>query len=163
MAMYPTFLFALREDLELAGETRFLPTQADPEATGYDVRAAQNITIKPGEYFKIPLGFRCFCPPEWYYQLHPRSSSFTKKSMHNLVGIVDELWEGETLFAGQYILDKCSMGKDLVIEFGTPIGQIIPMRREIVQMKLGTNKELDELFKKRNGIRGTGGFGSTGG
>lgn len=161
MEFEPTFLFALREDLELAGEARFLPTQAEPKATGYDVRSACDMVIKPGEYFKIPLGFRSYCPTGWYYQLHPRSSSFTKKSMHNLIGIIDESWEGETLFAGQYILDKCSMGKDLVVKFGDPIGQIIPIRRERVKMKLVPNEELNELFKKRNGQRKDGGFGST--
>jgi len=58
----PTFHFALREDLK--DEKQFLPTKAEPEASGYDVRAAQKdrnpIIIKPFQYVKIPLGFRGF-------------------------------------------------------------------------------------------------------
>lgn len=158
----PIFKFALRKDL--ANDLQFLPSKGEPLATGYDVRAAHHdkspMVIRAGEYFKIPLGFRSFCPPGWYYQLHPRSSTFAKKQIHNLIGIVDESWEGETLFAGQYLPEE--KGSLLRIDFGERIGQIIPVKREEVEMKLISNEEYDLLCSNRQGSRGDGGFGSTG-
>lgn len=83
----PTFKFALREDLK--DNKEFLPTLAEPKATGYDVRAALEksdavLNIEPFAYVKIPLGFRAFCPEGWWYELKPRSSTFGKKNLHSL-------------------------------------------------------------------------------
>ena len=160
---FPIFKFALREDLK--NDEMFLPTQVDSLATGYDVRAApvdrQDIIINAGEYFKIPLGFRSFCPSGWWYQLHPRSSSFTKKHIHNLIGTVDESWEGETLFAGQFLPD-INGATSLTIKFGEAIGQLIPCERQVMIVKNISNADYDDLCNKRNGTRKTGGFGSSG-
>jgi len=156
----PTFKFALREDLK--DEKRFLPTRGEPLASGWDVSAApenkQDIIILPGQYFAIPLGFRSFCPPGWYYQLHPRSSSFIKKHMHNLIGIIDETWEGDTLFAGQYITNN---SHELTIKFGEKIGQIIPVKRQDIMIETISNEDYNDLCTKRNSVRKSGGFGST--
>ena len=160
----PIFKFALRDDL--INDIQFIPTKAESYSTGFDVRAAQldrnDLIIKPGEYFRIPLGFRSFCPPGWYYQLHPRSSSFAKKHMHNLIGIIDESWEGETQFAGQYIPSSQSLNPSLVIKFGDPIGQIIPLKRNSIIIESISNEEFDIYCFNRNATRGSGGFGSTG-
>jgi dUTPase len=159
----PEFKFALREDLK--DELKFLPTRAELLSTGYDVRAApedrKDIILKPGQYFKIPLGFRALCPDGWWYQLHPRSSSFAKKNMHCLIGTVDESWEGYTAFAGQYLPDSTLLLKDLVIKFGDPIAQIIPVKRQSMIVKNTLNDELDSSFEKRGALRKDGGFGST--
>jgi len=159
----PTFKFALREDLK--NDKRFLPTRAEPFALGYDVRAAtkdkKDIILRAGQYFKIPLGFRSFCPSGWGYELHPRSSSFAKKSMHNLIGIIDETFPLECQIVGQYIPDLGSLGKDLTIKFGDAIGQIIPVRRQDAIIEDISNEEMDKMFKERNAPR-TGGIGSTG-
>ena len=160
----PTYKFALRQDLEDSGDL-FLPKQAEPLSTGYDVRAAQHdrrtMVLYPGQYFKIPLGFRTYCPSGWWYQLHPRSSSFTKKHMHNLIGTVDESWEGETLFAGQFIAETLSRETSLEIQFGEPIGQLIPCKRQLMVVEKISNEECDRLYQERDGVRKTGGFGST--
>jgi dUTPase len=159
----PVFKFALRKDL--ANEKQFLPTRAEPLATGWDVRAAQEdrkpIVLRAGQYFKITLGFRSFCPAGFWYQLAPRSSSFTKKHMHNLIGTIDETWEGETCFAGQYVPDLNMLGKDLIVNFGDPIAQIIPMKRQEMLIEEASNETIEELYANRNAIRKDGGFGST--
>lgn len=155
----PIFKFALRENIK--EDKRFLPTRAEPEATGYDCRAAllnkEPLTLSPGDYFKIPLGFRAFCPPGWYYQLHPRSSSFVKKHMHNLIGIIDETFPLETIFAGQYLPPN---EEKLTINWGDPIAQIIPKRRVDMKVIEISNEEYDNDIKERNAVR-TGGIGST--
>src|SRR3990167_2191541 len=128
----PTFSFALREDLK--DEKTFLPCRAEPLATGYDVRAAmpdrKTLVIRPGQYIRIPLGFRAFCPQGWWFKLVPRSSSFAKKSLHALYGVVDEAYPSEVIFAALFLPDICTLGCELKIEFGEAIAQIIPVRRQ---------------------------------
>ena len=165
--MNPEFKFALREDL--ANDKIFIPTKAEPNATGWDVRAAMNnrepLIIKAGDYFKIPLGFRAFPEDGWWFSLHPRSSSFAKKCMHNLIGIIDEHYNHEVLFAGQYLpkmeLPRVDYYNDLVINFGDAIGQIIPVKRVEMSVSEISNQEYDDLCKRRMAVR-NGGFGSTG-
>jgi hypothetical protein len=103
----PVFRFAIRDDLKGTGNL-FLPTRAEPLSTGYDVRAAfpdrKDLVLKPFEYFKIPLGFRALPPQGWWFNLHPRSSSFAKKHLHNLIGVIDESFGLEVLWAGQFII-----------------------------------------------------------
>lgn len=184
--MIPEYKFALREDLK--DNKEFLPTKAEPKATGWDVRAAMEdrkpLEIRPLEYVKIPLGIRGFCPEGYWYELKPRSSTFGKKSLHALYGTIDETYEGQLIFACQYIPvvnyynwvyagspalyngvtdwnDYCLKNK-LAIDFGEAIGQIIPVKRQEAIMLEASNEELDAEYKNRNGSRGTGGFGSTG-
>ncbi len=159
----PIFKFALRSDL--IENEEFLPVKGDALATGWDVKAAitdkASITLRAGQHVKIPLGFRAFCPNGWWYELRPRSSSFGKKSLHALYGVVDETYEGELIFAAQYLPDVTSFSKDLTIKFGEPIGQIIPVKRQEMIVQKVSNEEYDSLCKNRAGSRGAGGFGST--
>ncbi len=158
----PRFIFALREDIK--EDKRFLPERAEPLATGYDCRACpadrKDIIIRPGETVRIPLGFRVFCPSGWWYLLHPRSSFFAKKHMHSLIGIIDEAFPLETCLIAQYLPTSSTVTQDLVVKFGDPIAQIIPVRREDMDRLEATNSELDEMYKNRGAVR-TGGIGST--
>lgn len=160
----PVFKFALREDVQ--DDLRFLPTKGEPLATGWDVRACQpdrkDIVLRAGQYAKIPLGFKTFCPDGWWYQLHPRSSSFAKKSLHSLIGVADESYEGQLFLACQYIPDISSLGNDLIISFGDAIAQIIPVRRQEMTVEAVTNEHYEAICMMRGGVRGAGGFGSTG-
>ena len=57
------------------GDSQFIPKKAEKDAVGYDVRACiqeDEMTIRCGEYVKIPLGFRATISPGYYYELHPR-------------------------------------------------------------------------------------------
>lgn len=174
----PIFRFAINEGLSEI----YLPTRGTDRATGWDVRAAEKLIIKPGEYAKISLGFRMFCPAGWWMELRPRSSSFTKKSLHALYGVIDEDYEGQCIFACQYLpplrieveLDEPYgsgykingvtteyVAEDLVIQEGEAIGQIIPVRREEMIVERVSNEEYEKLCKERNATRGAGGFGST--
>lgn len=179
----PVFKFALREDLK--EDKQFLPTRAEPKATGWDVRAAfedrKELFVKPFQHIKIPLGFRTFCPNGWWYDLKPRSSTFAKKNLHSLYGTIDETYEGQLVFACQYIPEFELYGynddnpydydshqveitidaKELVIDFGEAIGQLIPRRRDEMIVEEATNEEYDYLCKVRSSVRGDGGFGST--
>lgn len=158
----PIFRFAVRDNLEV--ET-FLPKRGTEYATGWDVRAAINslkMVLRPGKYVKIPLGFRVLAPPGWWLELRPRSSTFGKKQLHCLYGVIDQDYAGECLLACQYIPDIEAMGKDLVIEFGEAIGQIVPVKRQEMTVQAISNSDYDTEYNKMNYKRGAGGFGSTG-
>jgi dUTP pyrophosphatase len=163
MSEVPVFKFAIKEELLVSGDPiLFLPTKAHQNDTGWDVKAAQSFTLRAGQYAKIPLGFRMFAPPGYWLELRPRSSSFAKKHLHCLYGVIDEGYENEMVFACQYIPDISAMGQDLEIKFGDAIGQLIPIKRQEMIAENITNKEFDRLSNERKGSRGTGGFGSTG-
>lgn len=164
----PTFIFAITEAVQAEDPKeykRFLPTRATERATGWDVRCAPTkkwLTIRAGQHVKIPLGFRVFAPSNFWLELRPRSSTFATKQLHSLYGVIDEDYEGQCIFACQYIPDISSLGNDLSLQFGDAIGQIIPVRRQEMIVKEAKNEEYDILCKERNTARGTGGFGSTG-
>jgi dUTP pyrophosphatase len=152
----PEFFFTLNEGLD----DSFLPSRSDLESTGWDVKAAIEITIDPFSYFKIPLGFRAFPPEGWWFQLHPRSSSFTKKSMHILVGIIDETYPQEVILAGQY-LPNHGNDSSIIISKGERIGQIIPVKRQEMLVSKVSAEDFNALCERRAAVR-SGGFGSTG-
>lgn len=180
----PLFHFALREDVK--NEKQFLPTRAEPLATGWDVKACpvdrKPIRIKPFQYVKIDLGFRVKCPDGWWLRLAPRSSSFAKKKMHFLYGTIDNLYSGSMLAAFQYIPEaiinvesnhifgyygdehnitsEASFANDeLVVEFGESIAQLIPFRLEEMTVNEVSNDEIEKMYAERGVLRD--GFGST--
>lgn len=168
----PKFMFALREDLKNSKE--FLPTRAHDTDTGWDVRAAmpdrKDLVIRPFQYVKIPLGFRAFCPEGYWLKLVPRSSTFVKKQMHALYGTIDEAFSGEMQGCFQYIphFDYMESWHDflsnnyLKIEFGNAIGQLIPVKRQELEVIETSNEDYDNFCKARGSSRGIDGFGSTG-
>lgn len=152
----PTFKFAVAEGLD---SSLYMPSRGEPTATGWDVRAASTLALKRFDHVKIPLGLRVLAPKGWWLELRPRSSSFAKKNLSALYGVIDETYEGQLMFACQYI-PECD-SEILGIQAGDAIGQLIPVRRQEMKTVNVSNEELDAAFKERNGIRGSGGFGST--
>ena len=159
----PKFKFALREDL-VGSNISFLPMCGTNMSTGWDVKAAfeggKNLTLRAGEYVKIPLGFRVLCPDGWWMELRPRSSSFAKKYLHCLYGVIDCDYEGMCCLAAKY---SPPHGFDsLEIKFGEAIGQIIPVKRKVMEVEEISNEDYDAACAARAGTRGAGAFGSTG-
>lgn len=171
----PNFYFALKSELcqwceqdttnQLKPEN-FLPARANPSDTGYDVRCAapEGIILKPGCYFKIPLGFRMFAPAGWWLELRPRSSAFMKHHIQALYGVIDEGFELECMFVGKYDPDMCQLlgDKDKVISFGERIGQLIPFKRQDMNCLVATPEEYQKLCANRKDSRGESGFGGSG-
>ena len=169
----PIYKFALTEKLIHAvaehpslKKEDFLPTLAEPDATGWDVRCAEpeGVTLISGIYYKIPLGFRCFSPKGWWAELKPRSSAFIKKRLHALYGTIDTCYANEWYFLCQYVPDShdiINASKPRRIEFGDRIGQVIPVKLKRMVVETISNEEMDEKIKERNSIR-SGGLGSTG-
>lgn len=173
----PNFYFALREDLQDLCATHgseqnlkpehFMPSKAHAEDTGYDVRCAApgGISLLPGCYFKIPLGFRVFAPQGWWLELRPRSSTFVKHHIQALYGVIDETYENEMVFAGKYDPDACqllSVNGEKSIAFGEKIGQLLPVRRMEMTCSQISSEEYKKMCGARKSTRGESGFGGSG-
>jgi deoxyuridine 5'-triphosphate nucleotidohydrolase len=156
MTETPIYKFALRPDLSENKE--FLPKQSEPDATGYDVRSSITVTLTDGDFIKIPLGFRVFCPDGWWIELHPRSSTFMKRELISLVGIIDQSFPGEVCLVGKFFSKE---KESVTINAGDLIGQMIPVKLQRMKTEEISNEEMDKLISERNSDR-KGGFGSTG-
>lgn len=62
-----------------------------------DLRAAEDVTMKAGEYHMIPLGVAMELPHGYEALVAPRSSTFKKYGviLANSVGIIDESYKGD--------------------------------------------------------------------
>jgi len=108
-----------------------LPKRSTKFAAGYDVEAAEDVTIPvftPGiKPTLIPTGLKAYCEEDEFYMLLNRSSGPKKGFlMANSIGIVDaDYYENETNdghFYFQYF--NCS-DHEVVIKKGDVIGQVI--------------------------------------
>lgn len=154
---------------KLIKSSDFLPTKGNPTDSGYDIRCAEpnGMDLLPGKYFLMKLGIRMYAPQGWWLFLLPRSGTFAVKNVHSLYGVIDEQYEKELCFAGQWIPDSSiplAANLNLRVECGERIAQVIPMPNYGFDPSSlsKTNEELNKMFSLRNGIRGTGGFNSSG-
>jgi dUTPase len=173
--MIPEFKFVLDEGLD----DSFLPTRSEPNATGWDVRCAEKngVVLRPFDKALINLGFRAFLPYHWWAELKPRSSTFAKKALHCLYGTIDETYSHNWRLAVQWIppveylkdsnklayvpnLEEHLNDNELKIDFGERIGQIIPVKRQDMQVFKVSVEEFEKLCSERTGNRA--GFGSSG-
>ena len=133
-----------------------LPIRKTKCSAGYDVEAAEDVTIpafKPGvKPTLVKTGLKAYCPEDEYYMLVNRSSNPGKKGLilANSIGIVDKDYygnednDGHFMFAFYNFFDH-----DVEIKKGDAIGQLIFMKY--------LTADNDNAQGERKG-----GFGSTG-
>lgn len=120
-------------------------------AAGYDLCASEAVTIKAGEFGKVPTGVRIAMPKGMEAQIRPRSGLAAKHGVTvlNAPGTIDSDYRGEICVI------LINHGKnDFVIEPGMRIAQMV--FAHVTQVDF---EQVDELDKT---ARGDGGFGSTG-
>lgn len=116
-----------------------------------DLRAAEDITMKAGEYKAIPLGVAMELPAGYEAMVVPRSSTFKKYGiiMANSIGIIDESFKGdndEWHFVAYALRDTFIQKNERICQF-----------RIIQHQPLIHLKEVEHL-----GNADRGGIGSTG-
>lgn len=116
-----------------------------------DLRAAENVVIKAGEYARIPLGVAMELPKGYEALVAPRSSTFKNHGilLANSIGIIDESYKGdedEWNFLAYAVRDTMIMRGDRICQF-----RIIKHQPKI---KFETVKHLGN--KSRGGIGSTG-------
>jgi dUTP pyrophosphatase len=128
-----------------------LPAYETAGAAGMDLRAAEDMTLKPGARGLVPTGLAIALPQGFEAQVRPRSGLAVKHGVTvlNSPGTVDSDYRGEIK------VPLINHGEqDFVITRGDRIAQLVvaPVTRIVWQ----ETQELDDT------ARGAGGFGSSG-
>lgn len=127
------------------------PSYANEFAAGLDLRANEEVTIKPGDIIDIKSMLAMEIPKGHFGMVVARSGLSYKRQIKliNDVGIIDEDYRGDI---GIRLVNE---GKEeYTIKPGDRIAQMIII--PYIQPKLVFTDELEETH------RGSGGFGSTG-
>lgn len=132
-----------------------LPRYAKPGDSGFDLVAAEDTIIWPGETKVVQTGLAFEIPPGYELQVRPRSGMTRNTKLRVVLGTVDSGYRGEVGVLVDNTERPISLNmKAHVIEKGTRIAQgvIAPVITAYVE-------EVDELSHSE---RGTNGYGSTG-
>lgn len=132
-----------------------LPRYAKPGDSGFDLVAAEDTVIWPGETKVVPTGLAFEIPPGYELQVRPRSGMTRNTKLRVVLGTVDSGYRGEV----GVLVDNTEVPKAVnmqahVIEKGTRIAQGV-----IAPVITAHFEEVDELSDSE---RGTNGYGSTG-
>lgn len=116
-----------------------------------DLRAAETVEMKAGEYKMIPLGVAMELPKGYEALVAPRSSTFRKYGVQlaNSIGIIDESYKGEN--------DEWNYLAYAVRD------TVIPKNERICQFRIIEHQPEFELVEvEMLGNEDRGGIGSTG-
>lgn len=129
------------------------PSYAHPGDAGADLRAREDVVLQPGERRMVPTGVSIALPFGYVALIHPRSGLATKHGLTivNAPGTVDAGYRGEIAVT----LLNTDSSQAIALRRGDRIAQMVIQRVEYAQFV-----PVDELS---GSVRGTGGFGSTGG
>lgn len=132
-----------------------MPKYAKPGDSGFDLVAAEDTIIWPGETKVVPTGLAFEIPPGYELQVRPRSGMTRNTKLRVVLGTVDSGYRGEVgVLVDNIKIPKAANMQASVIEKGTRIAQGV-----IAPVETANFVEVDELSESD---RGTGGFGSTG-
>lgn len=129
------------------------PSYAHPGDAGADLRSRIDVVLAPGERRLVPTGVAIALPSGYAAFIHPRSGLATKHglSIVNAPGTVDAGYRGEI----SVTLINTDRTEPISLQRGDRIAQMVIQRVETAAFDV-----VDEL---PTSVRGTGGFGSTGG
>jgi dUTP pyrophosphatase len=138
----------LRLDRELP-----LPAYAHPGDAGADLMTAVDVTLAPGERALVPTGIAIALPEGYVALVHPRSGLAARHglSIVNAPGTVDAGYRGEI----SVLLVNHDPAEAVELRRGDRIAQLVFQRVEHAVLA-----EVDALPES---VRGSGGYGSTGG
>ncbi|PGY99999.1 dUTP diphosphatase [Bacillus thuringiensis] len=132
-----------------------LPKYAKPGDSGFDLVAAEDTIIWPGETKVVQTGLAFEIPPGYELQVRPRSGMTRNTKLRVVLGTVDSGYRGEVgVLVDNIESIKGKLMSSQLIEKGTRIAQGV-----IAPVVTAHFEEVDELSESD---RGTGGFGSTG-
>lgn len=130
-----------------------LPAYAHPGDAGADLRTTVDVELAPGERALVPTGIAIALPPGHVALVHPRSGLAARHglSIVNTPGTVDQGYRGEV----KVMLINHDPRETVRLSRGDRIAQLVVQRFEQVRYV--------EVEALPDSVRGTGGYGSTGG
>jgi len=152
-AIKPTLQHTVQIQLKMLDDGLEAPSYAHPGDAGADLRAREDVVLEPGERRLVPTGVSIALPDGFVALIHPRSGLATKHGLTvvNAPGTVDAGYRGEIAVT----LLNTDRDKAIELRRGDRIAQMVIQRVEHAQFVA-----VGELS---DSVRGTGGFGSTGG
>jgi dUTP pyrophosphatase len=126
-----------------------LPSYAHSTDAGMDLYTLEKIIIQPREKVIIPTGLAIDLPTGYVALFWDKSSVAMQKGLKSLGGVIDSGYTGEM----KVILINLS-DEVVVLEKGSKFIQLLIQKVEHCEIEF-----VDEVS---DGIRGSGGFGSTG-
>ena len=128
------------------------PAQAHEGDAGYDLHAAEAVTIGPGERASVATGIAVAIPAGQAGLVVPRSGLAARHgiSVVNAPGLIDSGYRGEL----RVLLLNTDRSEPFSVEPGDRIAQLV-----LVDVD---TPELEEVAELDETARGAGGFGSTG-
>lgn len=129
------------------------PSYAHPGDAGADLRTRIDLVLEPGERLLVPTGVAIALPFGYAAFIHPRSGLATKHGLTvvNAPGTVDAGYRGEI----SVTLLNTDRSQPIRLSRGDRIAQMVIQKVETASF--------DFVQELSESVRGTGGFGSTGG
>lgn len=130
-----------------------LPAYAHPGDAGADLVTTVDLTLGPGERALVPTGIALALPDGFVALVHPRSGLAARHglSIVNTPGTVDAGYRGEI----KVLLINHDPAETIALKRGDRIAQLVVQRFERARFVA-----VDTL---PDSVRGSGGYGSTGG
>jgi dUTP pyrophosphatase len=128
------------------------PERAHDHDAGYDVRAAEDARIGPGERASVGTGIAVAIPEGFAGLVLPRSGLASRHgiTLPNAPGLIDSGYRGEV----RVLLLNTDAVEAFEVTAGDRIAQLVVVRAEALEFEEAS--ELDET------ARAAGGFGSSG-
>ena len=128
------------------------PERAHDHDAGYDLRAAEDARIGPGERTSVGTGIAVAIPEGFAGLVLPRSGLASRHgiTLPNAPGLIDAGYRGEL----RVLLLNTDAGEPFEVAVGDRIAQLVVVRAE--ELEFEEASELDET------ARAAGGFGSSG-
>ena len=129
------------------------PAYAHPGDAGADLLTSVDVTLAPGERALVPTGIAIALPHGYVALVHPRSGLAARHglSIVNTPGTVDAGYRGEI----KVLLVNLDPREPIVLRRGDRFAQLVIQRVETARFL--------EVEVLPGSVRGTGGYGSTGG
>jgi dUTP pyrophosphatase len=128
------------------------PSYAHAGDAGLDLRAAEDVELKPGSRALVPTGVAIALPPGYAGLVLPRSGRALKEGLGlaNSPGLIDSGYRGEL----KVVLVNLDFDTPIHVRRGDKVAQLVVQKVEQAVVKV--SEELSESE------RGPGGFGSSG-
>ena len=140
-------IFYLEPSAKEAGASIEAPREGD---AGFDIRAAENSIIEPGEQKLISTGLKASIPLAWVGIIKDRSS-MAIKGIRSHAGVIDASYRGEIK-----VLLSNAASESFHIEAGDRVAQMVVIPCLVDSIEVDSEDKLGETG------RGAAGFGSTG-